>query len=64
MHPLKYVHFLAWQYYCSTSEKIPIAHPQDPCLLPAARAQTATGPPPATRTSTKPSVGGGGKDAE
>ena len=59
MHPLKYVDFVSLQYYCSTSQKIPMAHPQDPCLLPAARAQ----PTPTERAQSR-RLGGGGKDAE
>ena len=47
----EYVHFVSLQYYCSTSRKIakslngPMAHPQDPCLLPAADSRQAPPPP-------------------
>ena len=61
MHPLKYVHFVSLQYYCSTSQKIPMADPQD--LLPAAHAQP-TGPPHRTKRAQSRRLGGDGEEAE
>ena len=51
MHPLKYVHFVSLQYYCSTSQKIPMAHPQDPCCPPPTHSQQA--PPPTERAQSR-----------